>query len=106
MSYKLDKRIDAVIHFAGYKSVIESIQNPILYWQNNVIGTKNLVEACKNSEVKNIIYSSSCSIYGNTIGSVSEHKKPNPMGYYASTKDTGQNLSKTCIFLLKTWKRK
>ena len=61
---------------------------------NNVIGTKNLIEACKNTNVKNIIFSSSCSIYGNIIGSVSENKKPNPQGYYAYTKYKGEELIK------------
>ena len=46
MSYKLDKRIDAVIHFAGLKSVSDSITNPISYWENNVLGTINLYTKC------------------------------------------------------------
>ena len=90
----LKNKIHTIIHLAAYLNVSEAESNKKKYYKNNVIGTKNLVEACKNSEVKNIIYSSSCSIYGNTIGSVSEHKKPNPMGYYAYTKYKGENLIK------------
>ena len=83
-------KIHTIIHLAAYLNVSEAESNKKKYYKNNVIGTKNLVEACKNSEVKNIIYSSSCSIYGNSIGSVSEQKKPNPMGYYAYTKYKGE----------------
>ena len=60
---------------------------PLKYYKNNVLGTLNLVKACKNSMVKNIIFSSSCSIYGNVKGGiVSEKKKPNPQGKYALSK--------------------
>ena len=54
------------------------------YFKNNVIGTLNLVKA-RNSNVKNIIFSSSCSVYGNVNGSVKE-TAANPQGYYAYTK--------------------
>ena len=89
-----DFRIDTIIHLAAYLNVSEAETNKKKYYENNIIGTKNLVEACKNSNVKNIIFSSSCSIYGNIKGSVSENKEPNPMGYYAYTKYKGENLIK------------
>jgi len=54
----------------------------------------NLVHACKKSNVKSIIFSSSCSVYGNCKGSVSEKKKPNPQGYYAYTKYKGEEIIK------------
>ena len=49
---------------------------------------------CKGSKVKTIIFSSSCSIYGNCKGSVSEKTKPNPQGYYAYTKFKGEEIIK------------
>ena len=64
------------------------------YYKNNIGGTYNLIHACKNSKVRNIIFSSSCSIYGNFKGSVSEKKKPNPHGYYAYTKYRGEEIIK------------
>ena len=64
------------------------------YYTNNIIGTQKLLEACKNSNVKNIIFSSSCSIYGNVNGSVNESRKPNPQGYYGYTKFKGEELIK------------
>ena len=50
--------------------------------------------SCKYTEVKNIIFSSSCSIYGNINGSVNEKKKPNPQNYYAFTKFKAEELVK------------
>ncbi len=56
--------IDAVIHFAGLKAVGESVSKPIEYYQNNIGGTLNLVEAMRDHGVKNIIFSSSATVYG------------------------------------------
>lgn len=56
--------IDAVIHFAGLKSVGESVQKPISYYQNNVQGTLTLLEAMKQAEVFNLVFSSSATVYG------------------------------------------
>ena len=64
------------------------------YYKNNVIGTLNLVKACKNSKVRNIIFSSSCSVYGNVNGSVKETTKTNPQGYYAHTKLKSEKIIK------------
>jgi UDP-glucose 4-epimerase len=89
-----DHNITDVIHLAAYLNVGEAEKNKKKYYQNNIIGTKNLLQACKNSNVKNVIFSSSCSIYGNVKGSVDENKKPNPQGYYAYTKYKGEELIK------------
>ena len=89
-----DYNINSIIHLAAYLNVSEAEKNKKKYYQNNIIGTKNLLEACKNSNVNNVIFSSSCSIYGNVKGSVNENKKPNPQGYYAYTKFKGEELIK------------
>jgi len=54
----------AVIHFAGLKAVGESVEKPLLYYQNNITGTLNLLEAMVQAQVKNIVFSSSCTVYG------------------------------------------
>jgi UDP-glucose 4-epimerase len=59
-----EHQIDAVIHFAGLKAVGESVQKPIEYYANNVQGTISLLEAMKSTEVKNIVFSSSATVYG------------------------------------------
>ena len=58
-------KIYAVIHFAGKKSVNESIEKPLFYYENNFIGTFNLIEVCLKYKVNNFIFSSSCTVYGN-----------------------------------------
>lgn len=55
--------IDYVIHFAGLKAVSESIENPLLYYQNNLISTLNLLECCKKYNTKGMIFSSSATVY-------------------------------------------
>ncbi|WP_276932950.1 UDP-glucose 4-epimerase GalE [Dubosiella newyorkensis] len=59
------EKIDAVIHFAGLKAVGESVHKPIEYYTNNIAGTLVLLEAMKEADVKNIIFSSSATVYGN-----------------------------------------
>lgn len=58
------EKIDAVIHFAGLKAVGESVQKPVEYYNNNITGTLNLIEAMRSHDVKNIIFSSSATVYG------------------------------------------
>jgi len=57
-------KVDAVIHFAGLKAVGESVQFPLKYFQNNVSGSINLFEAMQQAGVKNLVFSSSCTVYG------------------------------------------
>lgn len=59
-----DHRFDAVIHFAGLKAVGESVVKPGLYYDNNVNGTLVLLEAMKAAGVKNMVFSSSATVYG------------------------------------------
>ena len=89
-----DYKIDSIIHLAAYLNVSDAEKNKKKYYKNNVEGTLNLVNACKNSNVKNIIFSSSCSVYGNYRGSVGEKTKPNPQGYYAYTKYKAEEIIK------------
>lgn len=56
--------IDAVIHFAGLKAVGESVEQPLMYYENNVFGSVNLCQVMQNNGVKNIVFSSSATVYG------------------------------------------
>jgi len=60
-------KIDAVIHFAGLKAVGESVEKPLEYYHNNVSGTLSLCEVMKAHKVKNIIFSSSATVYGDPV---------------------------------------
>ncbi|MEX0661239.1 MAG: UDP-glucose 4-epimerase GalE [Balneolaceae bacterium] len=57
--------IDSVIHFAGLKAVGESVEKPLMYYQNNVIGTINLCQVMEEYDVKDMVFSSSATVYGN-----------------------------------------
>ena len=59
-----DNKIDAVIHFAGLKAVGESVIEPVKYYRNNIDTTLTLLETMKKHDVKNIIFSSSATVYG------------------------------------------
>ena len=59
------ERFDAVIHFAGYKAVGESVAKPWEYYQNNVAGTLVLLDELRRHGVRNFIFSSSATVYGN-----------------------------------------
>jgi len=56
--------IDAVVHFAGVKAVGESVEKPLKYYQNNVVGTLTLLEVMHEFGVKRIVFSSSATVYG------------------------------------------
>ncbi len=86
--------IETIIHLAALLNVSEAEKNKKKYYINNITGTRKLLLSCKNTMVKNFIFSSSCSIYGNIKGTVDEKKKPNPLGYYAFTKYKGEELIK------------
>ena len=58
------ENIDSVIHFAGYKAVGESVRKPLEYYHNNITGTLILCDVMRKYEVKNIIFSSSATVYG------------------------------------------
>ena len=55
---------DAVIHFGGLKAVGESVAKPLLYYENNVMGTVHLISAMKAHSVKTLVFSSSATVYG------------------------------------------
>lgn len=82
-----DNEIEFVIHFAAFKSVPESVSNPISYYDNNINGLINLLKFCNEFNVKKFIFSSSCSIYGTPKNiPVFENSKISPESPYARTK--------------------
>lgn len=58
------EQFDGVIHFAAYKAVGESVQEPLKYYQNNLGTLLNLLELCREYGVRNFVFSSSCTVYG------------------------------------------
>lgn len=82
-----DHEIEAVIHFAGLKAVGESSEKPIEYYGNNVQGTINLLEAMNSCNLKNLIFSSSATVYGvPKYLPIDESHPTNAINSYARTK--------------------
>ncbi|MEC5424026.1 UDP-glucose 4-epimerase GalE [Virgibacillus sp. C22-A2] len=82
-----ENKIDAVIHFAGLKAVGESVAVPLKYYQNNVTGTMNLCEVMKQHGVKNLVFSSSATVYGTPDQvPIDENTKLNALNPYGRTK--------------------
>ena len=80
-------KIDAVIHFAAFTYVGESVVNPQKYYQNNVVGTINLLNAMLEAKVKKIVFSSTCATYGEPKYTPIDEKHPqNPINPYGRTK--------------------
>lgn len=79
---------DAIMHFAGYISVEESSNNPDLYFENNVVGSRNLFDAAiEIGSIKKIIFSSTAAVYGNPIViPIPESHPKSPVSPYGKTK--------------------
>ncbi|WP_100655944.1 UDP-glucose 4-epimerase GalE [Alteromonas flava] len=60
-------KVDAVIHFAGLKAVGESVEQPLRYYENNVFGTLQLCKVMQRHSVKNLVFSSSATVYGDPV---------------------------------------
>lgn len=99
-----ENEIEGVIHLAGYKSVSESIINPLMYYRNNVMGALNLFETMKKYDVKQLVISSSATVYGlNNISPVSEEMPLNPTNAYGRTKLILEEISKDLYNSTKDW---
>jgi UDP-glucose 4-epimerase len=86
--------IVGVIHFAAYKSVPESVSEPIMYFRNNINSLLNLLQCAEEFNVHNFVFSSSCSVYGNTteLPVVEEAPLAEPESPYARTKQMGEAI--------------
>lgn len=83
----IENKIESVIHFAGLKAVGESVNLPLTYYQNNVIGTLLLIEVMRKYGVKQFVFSSSATVYGATAKvPISEDEILHPVNPYGKTK--------------------
>lgn len=82
-----ENRIDSVIHFAGYKAVGESVEKPLEYYHNNLTSTFILCEVMKQFGVKNLVFSSSATVYGlNNVSPLKEDLSLSTTNPYGTTK--------------------
>jgi len=89
----IENNIKSIVHFAGLKSVTESFKDPNFYFDNNVNGSKNIIDLSKLYDVKNIIFSSSATVYGvPKYLPIDEDHPTNPINPYGQTKLDIENL--------------
>ena len=85
-------KIDSIIHLAANLIIGEGQRKPKKYYKNNVLGTKKLLEACKNTTVKNFIFSSTAAIYKEGQYKVSESSIKKPKSVYGKTKIKAEKI--------------
>ena len=96
--------IKFVIHFAALKSVRESVINPLKYYAENVGGTISLLKAMKNANVKNLVFSSSATIYGNPeYLPIDEYHSLKAINPYGETKLVVENIIRDIVSSEKDW---
>ncbi len=84
--------IDAVIHFAGLKAVGESNEKPLAYYHNNVAGTLTLLQVMAEHDVKNLVFSSSATVYGDNVSPLTEEMTTSATNPYGQTKLMVENI--------------
>lgn len=83
----------AVMHFAAFSQVGESINKPGLYWENNVIGSLNLIESAIENNCLNFVFSSTCATYGDQDNILLDESCPqNPINAYGASKMAVENI--------------
>ncbi|MGH8969952.1 MAG: UDP-glucose 4-epimerase GalE [Actinomycetes bacterium] len=86
-----DHDVTGVVHLAAKKAVGESVEKPLMYWQQNVEGTRSLLEACTDVGVERVLFSSSAAVYGTPdLDLVTEDAPPRPINPYGETKLIGE----------------
>jgi UDP-glucose 4-epimerase len=88
------ENIDGIIHFAAYKAVGESVNKPLEYYRNNLLSLINLLEAMKTFSIPHLVFSSSCTVYGQPEKlPVAEDAPIQPaMSPYGNTKQIGEEI--------------
>ena len=90
-------KIDSIMHLAAMAGVRPSIQDPSLYYDVNITGTVNLLEICRENNIKEFVFASSSSVYGNNekVPFSERDRVDNPISPYAATKKSGELLCHT-----------
>jgi UDP-glucose 4-epimerase len=97
--FNQESDIQGIIHFAAKKYVNESVEKPLDYYHNNIEGLINVLSCCKQFNIKHLVFSSSCSVYGNSteLPVHEEVELAKPESPYAHTKLIGEQLIKDFI---------
>eukprot|EP01069_Polyplicarium_translucidae_P007263 Polyplicarium_translucidae@DN3080_c0_g1_i3.p3 len=97
-------RPDIVIHFAAAKKVSESVEMPLMYYENNLIGTINLLKAMKSAGCKTLVFSSSATVYAPSESAVTEDAALGPSNPYGQTKLMMEQVLTDLYNSDKTWR--
>src|SRR5882672_11150637 len=92
--FQENRDIHGIIHFAAYKSVGESVENPLMYFENNLDSLINLLKCVQEFDIPNFVFSSSCTVYGNPDKMpVTESTPPKPAtSPYGYTKQMSEQI--------------
>ena len=93
-------QFDGIIHFAAYKAVGESVEKPLDYYRNNILGLVNCLQLAVEFNIRNVVFSSSCTIYGEPQGvkTVTEESPIQPANSpYGNTKQIGEEIIRDLI---------
>lgn len=98
--FEKHRNIEAIIHFAASKAVGESVEKPLLYYRNNLVSLINLLQLMPIHKVKNIVFSSSCTVYGQPdVLPVTENAPIKPaLSPYGNTKQVGEEIIRDTIY--------
>ncbi len=91
----VDSQFDRVIHLAAQAGVRYSIENPMAYADSNLVGHLNILEGCRNTKVKHLVYASSSSVYGlnNKVPFATSDTVDHPISLYAATKKSNELMA-------------
>lgn len=92
--------ISAIIHFAAYKAVGESVHKPLEYYRNNLVSLMNLLDSMKQFNISNLVFSSSCTVYGQPEKLPVTEYSPlqHAISPYGNTKQVGEDIIKDTCF--------
>jgi len=98
--FSRNKNIEAIIHFAAYKAVSESVSKPLDYYRNNLGSLINLLDSMKKYNIPNLVFSSSCTVYGQPEKlPVTETAPLQPAtSPYGNTKQVGEEIIRDTVF--------
>lgn len=101
--FRTEKNVIGIIHFAAFKSVPESVENPYKYYHNNINSLLNILELSLKYNIPNFIFSSSCSVYGNidTLPVSEETVLNKAISPYAYTKQIGEQILRDYAYVNK-----
>ena len=92
--FQENENIEGIIHFAAYKAVGESVEHPLMYFENNIMSLINLLKCVQEFDIPHFVFSSSCTVYGNPDEiPVTESTPPKPAeSPYGYTKQMGEQI--------------